>query len=169
MAADQAALVPMRGRVHRKLTVNQSKRQSLAWQEFLYTGEKGTAEINAAREATPAAPSPRAPSQRREAPILKDILRMMRTHPLVEEVSRQQAGQIPVAGGYIRLGNKGKLDIAFRLKDGRYGEIEVKAPGKRPMPHQQARIEYLQSTGAVAGWATSVQEAASIITGEQNV
>ena len=154
----------MRGRYPaRKLTVNQSKRQSLAWQEFLYTGERGTEQIEAARAATPAAPAPRAPSQRREAPILKDILRMLRTHPLVTEVWRQQAGQIPVAGGFIRMGNKGKLDIAFRLKDGRYGEIEVKAPGKRPMPHQQERIDYLLSTGAVAGWADNIEQAKRII------
>ena len=162
----------MRGRYSaaRKLTPNQSKRRNLAFIEAL-TPAENHGKLDELRAITPAAPAPRAASQRREAPILKDIMRLLRIHPLVQEVWRQQAGQIPVAGGFIRLGNKGKLDIAFRLKDGRYGEIEVKAPGKKPMPHQQERIDYLLSTGAVAGWATSVQEAAAIIitTGEKNV
>ena len=152
----------MRGRIHRKLTANQSKRQNLRFLEAL-TPPENQSKLDALRAITPAAPAPRAPSQRREAPILKDILRLLRVHPLVAECWRQNVGQIPVAGGFIRMGNKGKLDIAFRLKDGRYGEIEVKAPGKRPMPHQQARIEYLQSTGAVAGWADSIEQAKRII------
>ena len=155
----------MRGRYSpaRKLTPNQSKRRTLAFMEAL-TPAENHAKLDELRAITPAAPAQRAPSPRRESPILKDIMRLLRVHPLVQEVWRQQAGQIPVSGGFIRLGNKGKLDIAFRLKDGRYGEIEVKAPGKKPMPHQQERIDYLLSTGAVAGWATSVQEAEAIIT-----
>ena len=148
--------------IHKNLTANQSKRRTLRFMEAL-TPAENQGKLDELRAITPAAPAPRAPSQRREAPILKDILRMLRTHPLVQEVWRQSAGQIPVAGGFIRLGDKGKLDIAFRLKDGRYGEIEVKAPGKRPMPHQQARIDYLQSTGAVAGWADSIEKAKRII------
>ena len=151
-----------RYQVNRKLTANQSKRQTLRFMEAL-TPAENQSRLDELRAITPAASAPRAPSQRREAPILKDILRMLRTHPLVTEVWRQQAGQIPVAGGFIRMGNKGKLDIAFRLKDGRYGEIEVKAPGKKPMPHQQERIDYLLSTGAVAGWADSIEKAKRII------
>ena len=149
----------MRGRIHRKLTANQSKRQNLRFMEAL-TPAENQSKLDELRAITPAAPAPRAPSQRREAPILKDILRMLRTHPLVQEVWRNQAGRIAFEDGYqIKLGNKGKLDIAFRLKDGRYGEIEVKAPGKKPMPHQQERIDYLLSTGAVAGWADSIEKA----------
>ena len=152
-----------RYQVNRKLTANQSKRQTLRFMEAL-TPAENQSRLDELRAITPAAQAPRAPSQRREAPILKDILRMMRTHPLIEEVSRQQAGSLTFEDGRrLRLGNKGKLDIAFRLKDGRYGELEVKAPGKKPMPHQQERIDYLLSTGAVAGWADSIEKAKRII------
>ena len=149
----------MKGRYSpaRQMTPNQRKRASLAWQELLYTGAK-------MRAATPAAPQPRAKPQRKEAPVLKAILHLLRAHPLVIECWRQNAGQIPVGEGrFIRLGDKGKLDIAGRLKDGRYFEIEAKAPGRKPEPHQKARIDYLLSTGAVAGWADNVEQAKRII------
>ena len=159
----------MKGRYSpaRGLTPNQRKRASLAWQELLYTGAKGSEQIAKMRAATPAAPQPRAKPQRKEAPVLKAILHLLRVHPLVTECWRQNAGQIPVGDGrFIRLGDKGKLDIAGRLKDGRYFEIEAKAPGRKPEPHQQARIDYLLSTGAVAGWADNVEQAKRIIEGE---
>lgn len=152
------------GVLRTKMTLNQAMRASLSWQELMFTGEKGAEHLSAARAATPPKPQPRAKPQRREAPILKEVLHALKAHPLVQECWRQQAGQVPVNGGFIRLGNKGKLDIAGRLKAGaRYFEIEVKAPGRKPEPHQQARIDYVRQTGGVSGFCTSIAEALEII------
>jgi hypothetical protein len=143
------------------LTPNQARRKHVGWIEAM-----AGREIPELRTGLKAAPAPRTkPNARLEAPVLAEIIKVLKMHPLVEEVWRQQAGQIPVNGGFIRLGSKGKLDVAGRLKDGRYFEIEAKAPGKKPEPHQQERIEYIRATGGVSGWATSAEEAVAIIQG----
>ena len=163
LLAARAALVASMRRVFRKPTIRQARKSAALGMSLYDMTGTHPATLQALAEIGPE-PKARAKAVRKEAPILKACLLALRSHPLVEECWRQQAGQIPVEGGFIRLGNKGKLDIAGRLKAGaRYFEIECKAPGRKPEPHQQARIDHLRATGSISGYATSVEEAVAII------
>lgn len=96
-----------------------------------------------------------------EAPILKACLQALRIHPKVALVWRQNAGTY--GEHFVRLGPKGMPDIVGLLKGGRFFAIEIKAPGKRPEPHQDAMIGILNANGALAGWATSVEDCLGIL------
>ena len=141
------------------------QRQAVANSLSLLDGGRNLEFTQRAIAAVGPKPSPRAKPQRKEAPVLKAVLQALRRHPKVASVERSQAGQIPIAGGYIRLGSKGKLDITGFLKGGRYFEIEAKAPGRKPEPHQQARIDSVRANGGISGYCTSVDEALAIIDG----
>lgn len=59
---------------------------------------------------------------------------------------------------------KGFSDLfGFRLKDGRAVFIEVKTANGRVRPEQQNFIEKMQSYGALAGVARSIEDARKII------
>lgn len=61
----------------------------------------------------------------------------------------------------------GSSDIIGMMPDGRFLAIEVKAPGEKPRDNQYAFIAAVQKQGGVAGWATSVEEAISIVRSAQ--
>lgn len=56
------------------------------------------------------------------------------------------------------MGNRGHPDI-YGCLAGRAFFIEVKQPGKEPTDQQAAEIRKWQKSGAIAGSATSVEEA----------
>lgn len=66
-------------------------------------------------------------------------------------------------GGSVRIGVPGEADIWGHRKDGKAFYIEVKLPGKYPRKNQYDFITAMQNTGAIAGWATSVEEAIRIV------
>lgn len=115
------------------------------------------------QQAVPPEPKKRGPSQRREAPILKAILSMLRKHPLVATVERRQVGVFSSGNRTIGVGRAGDPDITGILHGGRAYAIEVKAPGAYPDERQKRRLEQLKAIGAVVGVARSVEDAERII------
>ena len=67
------------------------------------------------------------------------------------------------AGRFVRYGFKGQSDLTGFLKDGRVLAIEVKRPGKKATPEQQAYLNQIRESGGVAGLASSIKTAMAII------
>lgn len=68
-------------------------------------------------------------------------------------------------GGRVSVGQHGDSDIRGHRPDGRAFYVEVKLPGEKPRQDQLDFIEAMKRTGAIAGWATSIQEALEIVFG----
>ena len=66
-------------------------------------------------------------------------------------------------GGRVSVGVPGESDIWGHRPDGKAFYIEVKRPGETPRQNQLDFIEAMKSTGAIAGWCTSVDEALRIV------
>ena len=66
-------------------------------------------------------------------------------------------------GERISVGVPGESDIWGHRADGKAFYIEVKMPGEKPRQNQLDFIEAMKSTGAIAGWATSIEEALNIL------
>ncbi len=98
-----------------------------------------------------------------ERDVLKAIMQALRRDPRVATCERQQSGVFREGNRWIRVGTPGVLDIKGMLVGGRAFEIEVKRPGGAPDPRQQRRIDALRANGAVAGCATSVDEALALL------
>lgn len=58
----------------------------------------------------------------------------------------------------IRIGLPGSSDILGVMPDGRFLAIEVKRPGKKPTPEQEAFLHEIASRGGVAFVACSIDE-----------
>lgn len=98
-----------------------------------------------------------------ERDVLKQIIRALRADPRVAMVERNQSGLFQDGNRYIRVGSRGKLDLTVLLTSGRYAEIEVKRPGRKPDPHQLERIEAIRKNGGIAGYATSPEQALELL------
>lgn len=70
---------------------------------------------------------------------------------LEQTIEKQLKKTIEQHGGlalkFVSPGMAGVPDRLIILPQGRYAFIEVKAPGKKPRPLQQARIEQLKAMG----------------------
>ena len=67
-------------------------------------------------------------------------------------------------GAIVNIGQHGESDIfGHRISDGKAIYIEVKLPGETPRQNHLDFIEAMKSTGAIAGWCTSVAEALRIV------
>lgn len=84
----------------------------------------------------------------RENVVVKDIKEYLETH--------HNATIFKYHGS--AYGVKGHPDLYGFLPNGQALFIEVKAPGKKLMPHQQVMIDYLQERGAISFWADSVEK-----------
>ena len=98
-----------------------------------------------------------------EAQVLKSVLAYLRRHPLIASVERSQSGVFRDGDRHIRVGFVGKLDVTFMTKQGRYGEIEVKRPGKNPTEAQAERIAKIKANGGISGFVTSIEETAALL------
>ena len=68
-------------------------------------------------------------------------------------------------GSRVSVGTPGDADIWGHRPDGKAFYIEVKMPGKEPRKDQLTFIEAMKSSGAIAGWCTSIPEALGIVFG----
>ena len=67
-------------------------------------------------------------------------------------------------GAKVNVGHHGEADIrGHRISDGRAFYIEVKLPGEKPREDQAKFLKAMQSKGAIAGCAHSVEEALTIV------
>lgn len=104
-------------------------------------------------------------SQSGEGKIQTDIMSMLLKHPLVAWSYVTSCGTYKgLKGGYpIKIGIPGMPDIIGQLRNGRLFGIEVKQPGKNPTDIQQQFIDMINANGGLAGVATSIDDALSII------
>jgi len=98
-----------------------------------------------------------------EADILRSIMALLKHHPKVAKVWRQNSGTFQMQYGpkthYVRANTaRGMSDIAGILKGGRGLYIEVKTPKGRVMEHQQEFLDGMTAAGALAFVARSVDE-----------
>ena len=105
------------------------------------------------------------PAKNKEGSIQWEILKMLRKHPKVGLVWRQNSmtAKFSNRDGTTRFvkanSAKGMSDIMGTLKDGRALAIEVKKPGESVEPHQQAFLDKINASGGVAFVARSVDDA----------
>lgn len=129
---------------------------------YAAASERPDALANAERLTIPL-PKERAPRKPSDLPleraVLADVLDALRRDHRVALVERTQSGLFMDGNRYIRVGSRGKLDITFMLRGGRYGEAEVKRPGKQPDPRQAERIATINANGGLAFCAHSAEEA----------
>ena len=71
-------------------------------------------------------------------------------------------------GSIVKVGVPGESDIWGHRPDGTAFYVEVKLPGEKPRKNQLDFIEAMKSTGAIAGWCTSVEEALNIVFRKDN-
>jgi hypothetical protein len=114
----------------------------------------------------PAARAPRTVKPRTEpseAEILKAIMALLKRHPKVAKVWRQNSGVAQYQYGsktsYVRFNSaKGMSDILGILKTGRTLAIEVKNRTRKVDPHQQQFLDDINAGGGLAFVARSVDD-----------
>ena len=114
----------------------------------------------------PKARAPRVIKERTEpseSEILKAIMQLLKTHPKVAKVWRQNSGTFQMQHGdktrYIRANTaRGMSDIMGILKDGRTLAIEVKSRTGKIHEHQRAFLLTIHQAGGMAFVARSVDD-----------
>lgn len=120
-------------------------------------------------KAAPEVPAARAPrvakprTEPSEAEILKAIMQLLKRHPKVATVWRQNSGTFAMQYGektrYVRANTaKGMADIMGVLKDGRTLAIEVKSRIGKIHDHQRAFLLKIHQAGGVAFFARSIED-----------
>lgn len=66
-------------------------------------------------------------------------------------------------GRPVKIGIPGQSDLCGHRPDGKAFYIEVKKPGQKPRKNQLDFIEAMKNSGAIAGWADSVEKAVEIV------
>jgi len=97
----------------------------------------------------------------RESDIQKAVMDYLSTQGFV--VFRRNTGAM--VGSYkgksrlIRFSKPGMADLwGWDRKTGRHIEVEVKRPGERPSPEQEAWLSAAQRGGVIAFWCDSVED-----------
>jgi len=103
------------------------------------------------------------PDRPLEKHILAAVMGALRYDPRVWICDRRQSGVFQDGDRYIRVGERGHLDISGMLRGGAYFEIEVKRPGAKPEPHQLERIERVRAGGGISGYCWSVESAIALL------
>ena len=116
---------------------------------------------------------PRKPStEPSEAELLKAILQLLRRHPRVAQVWRQNSGTFAERNRdgsmrYVRANTaRGMSDIMGVLRDGRTLAIEVKSRTGRMRPGQEEFLASIRAAGGVAGVCRSVEDAVALLEGK---
>ena len=121
----------------------------------------------------PPEPKRRAPAkpsgEPTESQILKAIMSLLKRHPRVAQVWRQNSGTFQERNRdgsvrYIRANTqRGMSDIMGILKDGRTLAIEVKSRTGRMRPGQEEFLASIRAAGGVAGVCRSVDDAVRLL------
>ena len=106
-----------------------------------------------------------------EAEILKAIMQLLKNHPRIAAVWRQNSGTFAMQYGdktrYVRANSaRGMADIMGILKDrGRALAIEVKTRRGKVQPHQQGFLDSVNNAGGLAFVARSVDDVINALEG----
>ncbi len=125
---------------------------------------KGMPEVNCAEPVRKVRAERKASTEPSEASILKAIMQLLKVHPKVARVWRQNsmAAEFQDRHGrtrYVRANTaKGMSDIMGILKDGRTLAVEVKSRTGIVAEHQQAFLDSITQAGGVAFVARSVDD-----------
>lgn len=144
----------------RKAKVPITKRQIAAIHNFYsLAADNGPVEIPKAR--APRVTKPR--TEPSEAEILKAIMALLKRHPKVAKVWRQNSGTFQMQYGdktrYVRANTaKGMADIQGILKTGKSFFIEVKSAKGKLQPNQVAFLHEMADAGAIAFVARKVED-----------
>jgi hypothetical protein len=117
------------------------------------------------RKRAPAKPS----AEPSEAEILRAIMSLLKRHPRVAQVWRQNSGTFAERNRdgsmrYVRANTaKGMSDIMGVLRDGRTLAIEVKSRTGRMRPGQEEFLATIRQAGGVAGVCRSVDDAVRLL------
>ena len=131
------------------------------WTELMY------GDIRAAKGIAPmvlpeikAKRAPRKPSgEISEAAILKAIMALLKRHPKVARVWRQNSGTFREGNRWIRANSaRGMADIMGVLKDGRTLAIEVKSRLGIVHAHQHEFLNSISTAGGIAFVARSIDD-----------
>jgi VRR-NUC domain len=97
-------------------------------------------------------------NDRKESAALIEVLKALRTHPLVAWAERQNTGVAKVGGRFIRFGWPGCSDLIGMLRDGRFLACEVKGPKGKVRPEQAVFLERIRCAGGVAFVARDLRD-----------
>ena len=97
-------------------------------------------------------------NDRPEAAALVEVLKAVRTHPLVAWAERQNSGAAKVGGRFIRFGWPGCPDVLGQMKDGRLLGVEVKSRTGCLRPEQAVFLERIRGAGGVAFVARDLRD-----------
>ena len=97
-------------------------------------------------------------NNRPEAAALVEVLKAVKTHPLVAWAERQNSGAAKVGGRFIRFGWPGCPDVLGQMKDGRLLGVEVKAKAGKLRPEQAVFLERIRGAGGVAFVARDMRD-----------
>ena len=101
----------------------------------------------------------------KETQIQADIMNTLKDHPAIVWIARMNSGATRLKGRHVRFGFKGCPDIHGMHVSGKPVYIEVKGADTKRRPEQELFIEKARRFGALAGFATSVDEALAIVKG----
>ena len=151
---------------YRRLGLRESLAKNKAYLDFLADGketeshwklrpkrvrkQKTPDEIKAAEAAKTVRPLERV--------ILRDIIKLLRSHSKVAFAHRQQSGVFREGERVIRVGIVGLPDINGMLVGGRYLGIEVKRHGGTVSAAQQHRIDQINRNGGLGFVAYCVDD-----------
>ena len=101
---------------------------------------------------------PKRTNDKPEAAALLEVLKALRTHPLVAWAERQNSGAAKVGNRFIRFGWAGCADVLGQLRDGRFLAVEVKSPTGRLRPEQAVFLERINQAGGVGFMARDLRD-----------
>lgn len=98
-----------------------------------------------------------------ETDIMRTICIALSEHGHI--VHRTNSGLLYTKTGTpVRVGVPGMSDLqGHRCTDGKCFYLEVKRPGQKPRENQMQFLRAMENTGAIAGWADSVQRALEVV------
>ena len=96
-----------------------------------------------------APPLPRT-NDRPEAAALAEVLKVLRHHPAVAWIERQNSGVARIGGRFVRFGWPGCSDLLGMTQDGRLLAVECKAPAGKVRAEQAEFLSLVRRFGGVA-------------------
>jgi len=88
-------------------------------------------------------------NDRPEAAALLEVLQVLKHHPAVAWVERQNTGAMQIGGRFVRFGWRGCSDVIGQLRDGRLLAVEVKSQSGKLRPEQAAFLDQVRRFGGV--------------------